>query len=347
MLDPIFSKHSHRRYNILTDEYVLVSPHRTQRPWQGQKEKNNNIIKENYNKNCYLCPGNNRAFDNKNINYKGVYVFENDYPALSKSKDNIKNENKLLKSETERGICKVICYSHLHNLSMAKLSLTSIIKVIETWKQEYIELSEISYINHVQIFENKGEIMGCSNPHPHGQIWAQESIPDITKTEFKTQHKYFKNNNISLLTEYLRQELELQERIIFENKDFVVLSPFWAVWPFETIIISKDHKQNIACFSEKEIFSLAEAIQYITIKYDNLFLTDFPYSMGIHQAPVANVSSMAWHFHIHFYPPLLRSADIKKFMVGYEMMANPQRDFTPEYAAQRLKSLPDIHFEKI
>ena len=225
------------------------------------------------------------------------------------------------------------------------MQITEIENVIKVWKEQYLELGAIDYINHVQIFENKGSVMGCSNPHPHGQIWAQSSLPTQVKKTQDNLLKYYQKTGKSLLKDYVDNELQKKERIIAENEHFVLLVPFWATWPYETMIISKRHFSNIAEITEEEIKSYAEMIHIITVKYDNLFKTSFPYSAGIHQAPTDGLSHDEWHFHMHFYPPLLRSATVKKFMVGYELLAEAQRDLTAEQSAELLKHLPKKHYK--
>ena len=336
----------HRRLNILTGEWVLVSPHRTKRPWQGKIEDLPQDNRPVYDPKCYLCPTNSRADGDTNPDYKESFVFKNDFSALlEETPANSYNEDNLLVAQSERGICKVISFSPKHNLTLPELSVPEITKVVDLWQAEFKSLAEQPWIKYIQIFENKGEIMGCSNPHPHGQIWAQSELPvEITK-ETERQRKYYAINKRSLLKDYLKIELEKKERVIFENDAFVVLVPFWAVWPYETMIISKRHIQNILAFNDDEKQLLAEAIKVLTTKYDNLFETSFPYSAGMHQAPVNDGEHPEWHWHMHFYPPLLRSATVKKFMVGYEMLANPQRDITPEYAANRLKEQSTEHYK--
>ena len=336
----------HRRLNILTGEWVLVSPHRTKRPWQGKVEDLPQDNRPAYDPKCYLCPTNKRADGDTNPDYKESFVFKNDFSALlEETPNNSYNEDDLLVAQSERGICKVISFSPQHHLTLPELSVPEITKVVDLWQAEFKSLSEQSWIKYIQIFENKGEIMGCSNPHPHGQIWAQSELPVEIVKETERQRKYYAINKSSLLKDYLNIELKKDERIIFENDAFVVLVPFWAVWPYETMIISKRHVQHITSFNEKEKALLAEAIKVLTTKYDNLFETSFPYSAGMHQAPVDDGNHPEWHWHMHFYPPLLRSATVKKFMVGYEMLANPQRDITPEYAANRLKELSTEHYK--
>ncbi|WP_109300176.1 UDP-glucose--hexose-1-phosphate uridylyltransferase [Aquimarina sp. AU474] len=340
------NENPHRRYNILTGEWVLVSPHRTKRPWQGKTEISSTQKRESYDENCYLCPGNTRASGSSNPKYTKPHSFVNDFSALLVD---IKQENYevgLLKGKSERGICKVVCFSSDHSLTLPLMAVNDIQDVIRLWKKEYIELGQLPYINHVQIFENKGDVMGCSNPHPHGQIWAQESIPEEILKKTKHFSDFWNKNNKSLLQQYLEQELELKERIIIENQHFVALTPYWAIWPYETMILPKKHLTNISELNNDETLALADIIKKLTTKYDNLFKTSFPYSAGIHQAPTDGQEHQEWHFHMSFYPPLLRSSTIKKFMVGYEMFADPQRDITAELAAKTLESLPETHYSQ-
>ena len=338
---------THRRYNPLTGEWVLVSPHRTKRPWQGKVEKSPAESRPEHDPTCYLCPGNERAGGLKNPDYKDVFVFQNDFSALVPDVPDGKYEKKdLFRAESERGFCKVICFSPRHDLTIPEMETSDIKKVIDVWCQEYESMGSMDYINHVQIFENKGNIMGCSNPHPHGQIWAQYSVPVESAKESKMQKAYFEEHGKTLLEDYLEEELNDKERILVENDHFVALVPFWAIWPFETMIISKRQVQNILQLTEDEKIAMADAYRQLTVMYDNLFEVSFPYSAGIHQAPTDGKDYPEWHLHMHFYPPLLRSATIKKFMVGYEMMANPQRDITAEQAAARLQALPNIHYKK-
>lgn len=334
---------SHRRYNILTGEWILVSPHRTKRPWQGKKDKTPSQQMHEYDEQCYLCPGNERAGGVINPNYVDTFSFKNDFAALVDTNNEGNYEQGLLHAKQESGICKVICFSPNHSLTLPLMLVEDIVKVIELWKKEYSDLGNNTSINHVQIFENKGAIMGCSNPHPHGQIWAQSTIPEIVLKKQEKQREYWNTHNKSLLSSYLEQELELQERIIIENKHFVALVPYWAIWPYETMIIPRKHLQHIAQLSSEETVAYADIIKRLTTKYDNLFEVSFPYSSGIHQSPT-NGEHPEWHFHMSFYPPLLRSAEVKKFMVGYEMFANPQRDITAEKAAKTLRELSETHY---
>lgn len=331
--------YSHKRYNILTGEWILVSPHRSKRPWQGQNETNNNEARAKYDENCYLCAGNTRINGEVNPKYTDVFVFTNDFAALQNDSPTFNIDDGLLKAQSETGVCKVICFSPDHSKSLSDMSSEEIQKVVFAWQEQYKILGSEENINYVQIFENKGAVMGCSNPHPHGQIWSQSTLPNEVDKKNTHQLSYYKKNKRSLLGDYLEQELELKERIIFQNKHFLVLIPFWAVWPFEAMIVPKKQKQSILDLSEEESLSYAEAIAELTKTYDKLFNTSFPYSSGIHQAPTNGLDNSHWHFHMSFYPPLLRSATVKKFMVGYEMFGSPQRDITAEQAAKRLRDL--------
>ncbi|WP_439882558.1 UDP-glucose--hexose-1-phosphate uridylyltransferase [Pontibacter sp. MBLB2868] len=330
----------HRRYNPLTGEWVLVSPHRAKRPWQGQEEEVCEDNRLEYDPACYLCPTNVRANGAQNPDYKSTFVFQNDFGALkADTPEGSYALGGLLRAESERGISKVICFSPRHDLTLADMDVADIRKVVDVWQAEYEELGKLDYINYVQIFENKGAIMGCSNPHPHGQIWAQSSIPNEPAKETVHQESYFSQHNSSLLSDYLTLEAKENKRIVFENDHFAVIVPFWAVWPFETIIISKRHYQHIGQMTSDEKHGFAATIKKVTAIYDKIFNTSFPYSAGIHQQPTDGKEYPGWHFHMHFFPPLLRSASVKKFMVGYEMLGSPQRDITPETSADRLKSL--------
>jgi UDPglucose--hexose-1-phosphate uridylyltransferase len=329
--------YSHKRYNILTGEWVLVSPHRAKRPWQGQNEAVNNEKRPSYDESCYLCPGNTRINGEVNPEYTDVFVFTNDFAALQNDSPTFNVNDGLLKAQSETGICKVICFSPDHSKSLADMSASEIQKVVFTCQKEFKELSENPKINYVQIFENKGAVMGCSNPHPHGQIWSQSSLPNEVLKKNTQQLDYYNKNKSSLLGDYLTQELDKNERIIFENDGFVVLVPFWAVWPFEAMIVPKKQQVNILEMTEDETLQYGEAIAVLTKAYDQIFNTSFPYSSGIHQAPTDGNANKHWHWHMSFYPPLLRSASVKKFMVGYEMFGTPQRDITPEQAVKMIK----------
>ncbi len=339
-----FNDNPHKRFNILTGEWVLVSPHRTKRPWQGKNETSSGFSNISYDKNCYLCPGNNRASGEVNPQYDKPFAFTNDFSALLQDVPETKFRDGLLKANSETGICRVICFSSDHSMTLPVMEIDEITEIIKLWKEEFMFLGSKEDINYIQIFENKGSIMGCSNPHPHGQIWAQYSIPEEIKKKTKHQKEYWDLHRKSLLTSYLEQELELRERIIFEDSNFVVLVPYWAVWPYETMIIPKRKVTSIDRLTDNEIRSFANCIKILTIKYDNIFKTSFPYSAGIHQAPSNGETNEEWHMHMSFYPPLLRSSVVKKFMVGYEMFATPQRDITAEQAAQTIREQSNIHY---
>ena len=329
--------YSHKRFNILTGEWVLVSPHRAKRPWQGQNEKISNQKQPTHDSSCYLCAGNTRVNGEENPKYEDVFVFTNDFAALQTTSPRFALNEGLLKAESEQGICKVICFSPDHSKSLANMSVENINKVVKTWQNEYTVLGSNNMINYVQIFENKGAVMGCSNSHPHGQIWSQSTLPNEVYKKDQQQRAYFSKYNSSLLGDYLKQELEVNERIIYQNDDFVVLTPFWAVWPFEIMIVPKKQCENITKISEQDSLNFADAISKTTKAYDKLFNCSFPYSSGIHQSPTNGEINDHWRWHMSFYPPLLRSATVKKFMVGYEMFGSPQRDITPEQAAKRLR----------
>ena len=339
-------EHPHKRLNILTGDWVLVSPHRMKRPWQGKSESFAGTDLLSYDPGCYLCPDNARSDGTRNAPYTGPYVFTNDFSALlADTPEGSENTQDLLVSKSETGICRVICFSSNHSLTLPLMDEASIVRLIDVWKEEFASLSANQSIRYIQIFENKGEIMGCSNPHPHGQVWASSTIPVELERETLQQKKYYERHGKSLLVAYLDIELIKRERIVIENEHFVALVPYWAVWPYETMIISKRHVQHIMQFSGEEASAFASILKRLTTKYDNLFNISFPYSAGMHQVPVNDGPHPEWHWHMHFYPPLLRSATVKKFMVGYEMLANPQRDITAELAAARLQSVSEIHYK--
>lgn len=341
------TEHPHTRLNILTGEWVLVSPHRSKRPWQGKVEAPALASRPAYVEDCYLCPGNTRADGTKNAAYTGPIAFTNDFSALlSDTPAGGVNDADLLVARSEKGICRVVCFSPRHDLTLPEMELPAIRQVVDLWATELETLSAIPYIKYVQIFENKGEIMGCSNPHPHGQIWASEDVPMELEKETRQQKNYFEKHQRSLLAAYLDKEVQAKERVVEENEHFVALVPFWAVWPYETMIVSRRHVQHLLQFTAEEKDALAAILKKLTTRYDNLFETSFPYSAGMHQSPFNDGDAHPeWHWHMHFYPPLLRSATVKKFMVGYEMLANPQRDITPEYAAAKLRELPVVHYK--
>lgn len=342
---------SHRRFNPLTNEWVLVSPHRTQRPWQGAIEALPASDRPQYDPTCYLCPGNARAGGFTNPQYKSTFVFENDFAALkppvsmpSLDKDALLtrvdvHDKGLLIAEAESGTCRVMCFSPRHDLTLSSMSVNEIEEVVRTWIRQFTELAARDEINHVQIFENRGEMMGASNPHPHCQIWATSSVPQAPARELASQREHWGARGSCLLCDYVKLEQNEQTRIVCSNESFIAMVPFWAVWPFEILLCSRRHFGTLPELSGAETKQLSEILKQVVSTYDRVFNVPFPYSMGFHQAPTDKSEHPEWHFHAHFYPPLLRSATVRKFMVGFEMLGTPQRDITPESAAQRLRSL--------
>jgi UDPglucose--hexose-1-phosphate uridylyltransferase len=343
--DTGFDDSPHRRFNPLTGEWVLVSPHRTKRPWQGQQDEPDRTVLDAHDPACYLCPGNERAGGAVNPDYDGTFVFTNDFAALLPESARFPlDPDGLLVAEPEPGVCRVVCYSPRHDLSMARLGRERARGVVDAWCREFVELGGREAIGHVQIFENRGAVMGCSNPHPHGQIWATGSVPMYPALEDARQRAYLDERGECLLCRYLGRELADNERLVLRNDSFAAVVPFWAVWPFEILILPSRHMATILDMTPAERDDLADIMVRLGIRYDNLFETSFPYSMGIHQAPTDGLDHPHWHFHLHYYPPLLRSRSIKKFMVGFEMMAMPQRDLTPESAAARLRECAETHY---
>lgn len=339
------TEHPHRRYNPLNGQWVLVSPHRTKRPWQGQVEKTPREDRPAYDPNCYLCPGNTRAGGKQNPEYTQTFVFENDYAALLKEgpTGNV-GESELLRAEAETGTCRVICFSPRHDLTLPEMEEAQIRQVVDVWAQQVVELGEWPGINYVQLFENKGAVMGASNPHPHGQLWANRTVPQEPAWEDARQRDYLDEHGTLLLADYLAIELERDERIVVGNEEWVVLVPYWAVWPFETLLLPRRPVPSLPDLDERQRDALASIMKRLLTRYDNLFETSFPYSMGWHGQPTDGMVHEHWILHAHYHPPLLRSATVKKFMVGYEMLANPQRDITAEQAAARLRELSDVHY---
>jgi UDPglucose--hexose-1-phosphate uridylyltransferase len=330
----------HRRFNPLTREWVLVSPHRTQRPWQGQMEKPAIESQPEFDPTCYLCPGNPRAGGVRNPAYTSTFVFDNDFAALKPggSAERFEKDG-LLVAEAEPGICRVVCFSPKHNLTIAGMSPAELRAVVDTWVEQYVSLGADPNIGYVQIFENRGAMMGASNPHPHCQIWSSRTIPNEPSKEQASLLEWRSSHGNCLLCEYTKLEVSEGSRIVDANEHFVTVVPFWAVWPFETMVLSRRHMASIDQLSGNERDGVADILKRTTARYDRLFETSFPYSMGFHQRPTDGSAHEEWHLHLHFYPPLLRSATVRKFLVGYEMLGSPQRDITPESAAERLRAL--------
>jgi UDPglucose--hexose-1-phosphate uridylyltransferase len=343
--------HPHRRQNPLTGEWVLVSPHRTRRPWQGQVERPPQETRPPYDPDCYLCPGNERAGGNRNPKYDSTFVFTNDFSALLPDAPPAPpNDHPLLRLESECGTCRVICFSPRHDLTLPEMAVEDIRQVIDVWAEQITELG--GRYRWVQIFENKGEIMGCSNPHPHGQVWAGDALPNEPAKEERRGRAYFEEHGSPLLLDYADLESARGERLVVENGDWLAVVPYWAVWPFEMLLLPRRHLLRLPDLTDAERDALSDVLKRLLTKYDNLFETSFPYSMGWHGAPTDPSTSPGreyphWQLHAHFYPPLLRSATVKKFMVGYEMLAEPQRDLTAEQAAERLRRLSEIHYKSV
>lgn len=335
-----FADRPHRRYDPLGDRWVLVSPHRTQRPWQGAEEAVPVENRPRYDPNCYLCPGNARAGGHKNPDYGGTYVFRNDFAALLPSEGAALETDSigLFRAEPAFGECRVICYSPRHDLSLGELGEREITRVVDVWAEQIEDLGKT--YPWVQLFENRGAAMGASNPHPHGQVWTTDHLPDVAATECRTQAHYFSANGRPLLMAVAEEELKARERVVSSSDHWVLLVPYWAVWPFEYLLLPRRPVQRLPDLTSEERRSLATILKDGLGRYDRLFDTPFPYSMGWHGAPNDGRDHPEWTLHAHFYPPLLRSAAVRKFMVGFEMLAEAQRDLTPEAAAERLRQKP-------
>lgn len=340
------SDHPHKRLNPLTQEWILVSPHRAKRPWQGQQDTPVETPQAAYDEHCYLCAGNQRISGQRNPEYAQTFVFENDFAALQKdTPDAPKHNDALFQLKAERGQARVLCYSPNHSLTLPLMHISDIEAVVDTWVEQYVELSQ--QYEWVQIFENKGEMMGCSQPHPHGQIWANSSTPTLPAKEHENLNQYYSQHQSNLLLDYAQSELSHGERVVVAGTHWLAVVPYWAAWPYETLLLPRERViSHFDQLTEAEKEDLAKVIKHLTTRYDNLFNTSFPYSMGWHGAPTSEASNPAWQLHAHFYPPLLRSASVKKFMVGYEMLGEPQRDLTPEQAAERLRAVSDIHYKE-
>ncbi|MBK8049276.1 MAG: UDP-glucose--hexose-1-phosphate uridylyltransferase [Anaerolineales bacterium] len=339
------TEHPHRRRNALNGDWVLVSPHRTKRPWLGQVEKLPPDDRPSYDPGCYLCPGNERVGGERNPAYTTTYVFPNDFAALLQDGPRGPvSDNDLFQANAETGICRVICFSPRHDLTLPQMEVAEIRRVVDVWALQIEEIGADPNIAYVQIFENKGASMGASNPHPHGQVWSSSSVPMEPAKEDHEQRVYFARHGRPLLLDYVQAELAAQERIVVANEHWVALTPYWAVWPFETIVIPRRHVVELPALRDDERDALGSLFKRLLTRYDNLFEISFPYSMGWHGQPTDGASYPHWQLHAHFYPPLLRSATVRKFMVGYEMLGNPQRDITPEQAAQRLREMGEVHY---
>ncbi|UEC23454.1 galactose-1-phosphate uridylyltransferase [Pasteurella canis] len=339
------TEHPHRRYNPLTDQWVLVSPHRAKRPWQGQQEKVAEDEKPAHDPSCYLCPSNKRITGEQNPNYQKPFVFKNDFSALLEDTPNPeKTTDPLFQISKAQGESRVICFSPDHSKTLPLLTVSEIADVVQVWQEQLAELGK--KYQWVQIFENKGAAMGCSNPHPHGQIWANSFLPNEVAREDQTQRAYFEKHGSVMLVDYAQRELALKERIVVETAHWLAVVPYWAVWPFETLLLPKLQVKRLTELNEAQSQDLALALKKLTTKYDNLFETSFPYSMGFHAAPFNGQNNDHWQVHAHFYPPLLRSATVRKFMVGYEMLGESQRDLTAEQAAERLRTLSEVHYKQ-
>lgn len=348
MIEANWADWPHRRFDLLQGRWILVSPHRTRRPWLGQTEKPAPEQRPAYDPNCYLCPGNRRASGQVNPAYTGTYAFTNDFAALLPDAPQTgATTDPLLRAAPVRGECRVLCFSPRHDLTLAEMPVEGIAAVVEMWADQVTDLGTCH--RWVQVFENKGAIMGCSNPHPHGQVWAGDFLPREAAGEDEQQDWWYRTHGRPLLLDYARRELDAGERVVTANAHWLAVVPWWAVWPFEVLLMPLRPVGRLPELTPVERVALAEILQKLLVRYDNLFEVSFPYSMGWHGAPTGpdrDRPQPHWQLHAHFYPPLLRSATVRKFMVGYEMLAEPQRDLTPEQAAARLRALPDVHYKR-
>jgi len=337
----------HRRYNPLLDEWVLCSPHRLARPWQGEVGDEAFEIRPRYDPSCYLCPGNVRAGGRRNPDYATTFAFDNDFPALLTETDFLpSNDGGLLVAEPATGRCRVLCFSPRHDLTLAEMEVAEIRRVVDAWVDEVSGLGSLPAVRYVQVFENKGAMMGCSNPHPHGQVWATGHVPLLPARKLATQRAYFERHGRDLLGDSLAKELAAGERIVCRNDHWVALVPFWAVWPFEVMLVPVRRVPDLPALSGQERDALADVVHRVGVRYDNLFHTSFPYSMGFHGRPTDGEEHRYWRLHAVYLPPLLRSAAVRKFLVGFELTAEPQRDITAEEAAERLRAQAETHYRK-
>ncbi len=339
----------HRRQNLLTGQWVLVSPHRARRPWLGQVEKLPPEQLPAYDPTCYLCPGNIRNTGQKNPQYEGTFIFDNDFAALLPPEDgeNEQPTGGLFQAEPDNGICRVVCFSPRHDLSIPEMSQEAVEQVVRTWTEQTVDLGGRDFINYVQVFENRGAMMGASNPHPHSQIWSTSHIPNEPALELERQADYQREHGSCLLCDYITAERQSGERVVASNEHFTAVVPFWAIWPFEVLLACHRHAGSLADLAPAEVSGLADIMRQVTTRYDNLFEVSFPYSMGFHQAPTDGNEYPAQHLHAHYYPPLLRSATVRKFMVGFELLGMPQRDITPETAAARLREQSSVLYKQL
>ena len=336
------SDQPHRRFNPLNGEWLLVSPHRAKRPWQGQQDAPDTRVQPSHDPDCYLCAGNDRAGGIANPDYKDVFVFDNDFAALlAKPAEDLKSNGQFFQTAPATGTCRVICFSPDHSKTLPEMSSADIRKVVDTWAAQEAELSDSHA--YVQIFENKGAMMGCSSPHPHGQIWATSYIPAEPAREDETQGRWLTEHGQNMLLAYADAEAADGARNVAINDHWLAVVPYWASWPYEILLLPRFAVQRMSALNRAQRDSLADVLKAITTAYDNLFQTSFPYSMGWHGAP-GTADASHWQLHAHFYPPLLRSASVRKFMVGYEMLAEAQRDLTPETAAATLRAQSPVHY---